>query len=131
MARRGSVKALSVEHEEYIADLFGGRRSPSSGGALHDPGDVRAAPYLIECKMTGTPAETSKKSKLAKDFEKIAQEAHPEGLDPMLALRYYDEDSPLANREGWVDLVVMRASDAAHNGNLPRDDVFKRRYGGA
>lgn len=111
MAKRGTVKALSVQHEEFVAYLFEGRRSPSSGGAAHDPGDVRADPWLIECKMTGNPSEVSRKSKLAQDFEKIAEEAYGKGLDPMVALRYYDPDSPIANNEGWCDLVVMRAQD--------------------
>ena len=111
MARRGSVKALSVEHEEFIARLFHGKRSASSGAAVTDNGDVRCERWLIECKMTGNPSEVSKKSAVAKDFEKIATEAYAEGRDPMLALRYFDPDSKLANVDGWVDLAVMRAQD--------------------
>jgi hypothetical protein len=117
MAKRGSVKALSVEHENFIAYLFGGRRSRSSGAAPGDPGDVRADPWLAECKMTGNPSEIGKRPGVASQFEKIAKEAAQKGLDPMLALRWYDPDSPLANRDGWCDLVVMKATDAAHNGS--------------
>lgn len=118
MAKRGTVKALSVEHEDFIAYLFGGKRSRSSGAAPGDPGDVRADPWLVECKMTGNPSAVSKKSRLVRDFEKVAQEAAQKGVDPMVALRYYDPDSPIANNEGWCDLVVMRAQDAAHNGAI-------------
>lgn len=116
MARRGSSKWFSVEHENFIAYLLGGRRTKASGASPHDLGDVNAPPWLVECKMTGNPSEVSRKSKLVKDFEKIAVEAHKMGLNPMVAMRYFDPSSPIANNEGWVDLVVMTAQDAASNG---------------
>lgn len=46
-------------------------------------------------------------------FEKVTQEAWEEGKDPMLALRYYAPDSPLADSNGWIDFTVMRARDQA------------------
>lgn len=114
MASRGTKKQLSVEHEEYIARLYDGDRSASSGGAGHDQGDVRLPESLIECKYTGSPGEPLKaKPKLVKEFEKVALEAWSEGRDPMMALRYYCPDSPLAGINGWVDLAVRRVSDDA------------------
>jgi Holliday junction resolvase len=107
MANRGTVKALSVDHENYIAQVFDGRRSPSSGASVTDPGDVKTEKYLIECKMT--KAET--KPVYLQQFEKIAQEAWEHSKEPMLALRFYQPDSPLADRNGWIDLVMMLASD--------------------
>jgi hypothetical protein len=50
---------------------------------------------------------------LLRQLEKIAQEAWEQGLDPMLALRYYDPDSILADKDGWIDLTVRRAVDDA------------------
>jgi len=110
MARRGSTKYLSVKHEDRIARLYGGKRSASSGGAETDQGDVRAPDYLIECKMTGGPGVV-KRSKLVSDMEKVTEEALSEGRTPMVALRYYDPDSILADREGWIDLIVRRVVD--------------------
>lgn len=110
MAKRGSVKRLSVEHEERIALVYNGQRSPSSGGAGHDNGDVRCPTLLIECKLTGAPGKPMKtKPKILKEFEKIAKEAWAEGREPALALRYFDPDSILSGVDGWVDLMVRQA----------------------
>lgn len=116
MAKRGSKKALSVEHEKFVAKAYGGRRSPSSGAADHDQGDVRAAAdgTLLECKYKGSPAEPLKsKPSLLTIMEKVADEAWAEGKEPAVALRYFWPDSPLANRDGWVDLTVRITNDDA------------------
>lgn len=112
MATRGSSKALSVEQEEHVAKTYGGRRSPSSGGADTDQGDVRTKDALIECKLTGRPGKPAK-STLLKQFEKIAEEAYSEGREPLLAYRFFAPASPLSNRNGWVDLVVRLLPDDA------------------
>lgn len=110
MATRGSSKALSVEHEEWVAMQYGGRRSPSSGGAAHDQGDVRTEKYLIECKLTGRPGKPAKSTVLT-HLEKIADEAYAEGREPLVALRFYSPDSMLANSQGWVDVVVRKVAE--------------------
>lgn len=112
MATRGSSKALSVEQENWIAGLYGGRRSVSSGAADNDQGDVRAGHDLIECKVKGGPGRPAK-SALVTTFEKIAEEAYSEGREPVLALRFYMPESFLADHQGWVDLVVRRAGEDA------------------
>jgi len=114
MAKRGSTKALSVAHERFIAEAYGGRRSPSSGAAEHDQGDVRAATdgTLLECKYKGSPADPLKsKPSILTVMEKIADEAWSEGKEPAVALRFFWPDSPLANRNGWVDLTVRLTDD--------------------
>lgn len=114
MARRGSTKRRSVDHEDKIAYLYRGRRSASSGGADNDQGDVRTPTLLIECKMTGGPGEKPKKiPKFVQDFEKITKEAWSEGREPVLALRFFSPGSILADRQGWVDLVLRRAETDA------------------
>lgn len=114
MAKRGSNKALSVTQEDYIAKMYKGRRSPSSGGAENDQGDVRTPLDLIECKSSGGPGRVSnKKATIVRTFEKIFLEATSEGRSPVLALRYFDPDSPLSDTKGWVDLVVRRVEDDA------------------
>ena len=115
MARKGTNKARSVEHEEFIAKCYQGRRSPSSGAADHDQGDVqigsaRVGGMLFECKTTGG-AEKPAKSTLLTRMEKIADEAWASGLEPALALRFYKPDSRLADSKGFVDLVVRRVAD--------------------
>jgi Holliday junction resolvase len=101
MAARGSKKRLSVDHEDFIARVYGGVRSPSSGGAGNDCGDVRTKNSLFECKAT-----TKSQSKILKEFEKVTKEAYSEGREPRLALRYFAPESILANLDGWVDLIV-------------------------
>jgi len=106
MARRGTSKRLSVDHEEYIARVYDGRRSASSGGATHDAGDVRCPTLLIECKATMKPPK-----KILDEFEKIAEEAYAEGRTPALALRYYAPESILSDVDGFVDLMVRTVGD--------------------
>lgn len=112
MAKRGSSKDLSVRHEEAIAAAYAGKRSASSGAADHDQGDVRTPAYLIECKLTGGPAKPlARTPTLVQHMEKVADEAWSEGKDPMVCLRYYLPDSPLANSTGWVDFTVRLTKD--------------------
>lgn len=118
MAAKGGSKALSVDHELWVANYYGGLRSFSSGAAQHDQGDVRVVDdaRLIECKFKGSPAKPlKKKPTLLSQMEKIADEAWSEGKDPMICLRYYSPDSSLANAHGWVDLVVRRVADDPRN----------------
>lgn len=118
MAKRGSTKALSIEQEEHVAKLYGGRRSASSGASPTDLGDVRveAEDTLFECK--GTFGELTGKnpcrSTLVTQFEKVADEAWQGGKEPAMALRFYMPDSPLADkRTGMVDLSVRLLRDDA------------------
>lgn len=111
MAKRGTVKRASVEQEDFIAKHYGGKRSASSGAADTDQGDVRTDKCLIECKMTGGPGKTNSKPKFVKDLEKVTEEAWSEDRIPVLTLRYFDPDSILSDRDGWIDLVVKRVVD--------------------
>lgn len=111
MARRGTVKRFSVDHEDFIAKCYGGRRSRSSGAADNDAGDVRTSEFLIECKTVVPNVEKPKRPAFANQMEKITEEAWVEGRVPILAIRYFDPDSILADRDGWVDLVVKRVVD--------------------
>lgn len=112
MARRGTIKRRSQDQEAYIAKVYGGVVSPSSGAAAGDQGDVRTSQLLIECKQSGEP-EKERRSMSVKldDLEKIADEAWSEGKVPMMALRIYNPDSVLADEKGNVDLAVRLVSD--------------------
>lgn len=110
MAKRGTSKYRSVVHEQWVADLYNGRRTNNSGANDLDPGDVRTDRFLIECKTTGEP-ERPANSSLLKIFTKAADEAFGEGLEPVLCLQFYDAENVLANDEGWVNLTVRLAED--------------------
>jgi hypothetical protein len=108
MAKKGSSKYRSVVQEDLAAMLYQGKRSPSSGAADTDAGDVRTTHSLIECKTAGRPGVeiVPQLPRFVKWLEKVALEAWEEGRDPALFLRYYRPDSRLADRAGWVDVVV-------------------------
>lgn len=120
MATRGSSKARSVEHEEWVAKQYRGKRSESSGAADHDQGDVRDPDTLFECKTAGSPGKP-KRTTLTKVMEKIADEAWAESREPAICLRYFDPDSPLANRAGYVDFSVRLTADDAVRSQLILD----------
>lgn len=118
MAARGSNKARSVEHEEFIARHYGGQRNAGSGALDTEHGDVVTATTIFECKMTGEPKLCKhhlpwhsceacyRKPTMVARMEKVWDEAAEVGKDGALALRFYDPESPLANGYGFVDLVV-------------------------
>jgi hypothetical protein len=115
MARaRGENKDRSLVHEEWIARRYGGHRTSNSGASDLDPGDVRCPNDLFECKTTGFPGHPST-APLLHVFTKVADEAYAAGLEPAVALQYFDPDNFLANDEGWVNLVVRTVEyDLAH-----------------
>lgn len=116
MAPRGSKKSLSVEHEEWVARRYDGKRSKSSGAADTDKGDVRieSQDTLFECKgkFGERTGQKPVRSTLVSQMEKIADEAYTEGKDPAIALRFWMPDSPLAIG-GYVDLAVRLLRDDA------------------
>lgn len=107
-------KQYSIEHEEAVAKAYHGIRSASSGASIRDAGDVSSDTCAFECKYQGSPGEESKrKPTMVARMEKIADEAYQHSLTPVLMLRYYWPESPLADPEGWVDLSVRLMSDDA------------------
>jgi hypothetical protein len=68
MGKFPDTKQKSLEQEERVAKLFGGRRTPQSGGGKWKKGDVLTDLFLIECKTTITekPSYTIKKEILEK-----------------------------------------------------------------
>lgn len=51
-----TAKELSIEQEERIAKLFGGERTPRSGGSNFVSGDALSEDWLVECKTTVKPS---------------------------------------------------------------------------
>lgn len=117
MAKRGTVKATSLIQENFVANEYGGTRSPSSGASDTDKGDVRHDKYLIECKVTGSsahPLDPDRIPKIIQDMEKATKEAYAEGLEPILALRWYYPGHYLADNEGWIDFAVHLLEEDAY-----------------
>lgn len=119
-------KQLSTQHENQIADMYGGVRSRSSGASVRDAGDVRKRVgthdgTLFECKRKGSHnSPLKRKPTLLRQMEKIADEAYAEHFEPALALRFYWPESPLANVNGWIDMTVrLTGDDAARSRLLP------------
>ena len=101
-----------MRQEERVARRYGGKRSPSSGAAVADQGDVRTIDQLIECKHTGTFDKPAKSITIKLgDLEKIADEAWSEGKEPVMALGIYAPDSVLADADGEVNLIVRLETD--------------------
>lgn len=106
-------KQMSVEHEDFIAKQFYGRREPASGASITAPGDVFIygdrtydTPYsqsvLVECKVS----ESGTVSISRKGIEKIREEAATRGCRPMIALRLRD---PYTAKH--IDVVVKLVDD--------------------
>lgn len=109
-----SGKRLSELHEKYVASKYEGRRSPSSGGSVTDEGDVASGTSLIECKYSGSPEKPKKSfSFTLETLEKICDEADSIGKVPGLALRIYNPDSRLADKNGFIDVMVRLLEDDA------------------
>lgn len=119
MATRGSTKWLSERQENRVAKTYGGVRSPSSGAAQTDQGDVRTRTDLIECKHAGTLDKPAKSIRLElADFEKIFDEAVSEGREAVMVLGIYAPDSVLADSDGEVNFTVRLMLDDFH-GRVP------------
>lgn len=103
-------KELSKQHEEAIATLYNGKRSRSSGAAVSDKADVRTKTEMIECKMSGEPG-SPKRTSLLSVMEKAADEAWSEEKEPVVCLRLWNWESPLADPDGWVDFTVRLTTD--------------------
>lgn len=114
---RGTSKQKSLDQENYVAKALDGRRSPSSGAADTDAGDVRTPFTLIECKCTGVPGHVKQPkhpsfNQMIAWLEKVSEEAWEEGKDPALAYRFYNPSSRFAKTSGWVDILIRPLDDA-------------------
>ena len=122
-ASRGRKKWSSLLQETFIANRYVGKRSPSSGAANNDSGDVRTDALLVECKCTEQAKGPAKSIRiLVEDFEKIADEAWAEGRIPAMAFRIYHPGSVLADEHGFIDLITYRVADDVERKFTYRDE---------
>jgi hypothetical protein len=114
MRRPKSTRGLAIEQEDFIANKYGGRRSPSSGANSFDRGDVSyevftatehsdgfMTKFLAECKVTEAQSFYLKRAV----WEKIAQEALEQGRQPSMFIRFRSDDGK------HLDLVVREVND--------------------
>lgn len=108
-------KQMSVEHEEFIANEFGGRRERASGASITAPGDVYVPDsaynekLLIECKVS----ESGSVSISRKAIHKIREEAATRGCRPMVALRLRDPYDPNYHVDVILKLIDDELTDLA------------------
>lgn len=105
-SRPKTKTAMAQRHEGYIARMYGGRRSPSSGASWSDRGDVRLSikneyDFTAECKAT----ESKSYSLKLDTWNKIVEEAQEQNRRPCMFIRFQLESGDS------VDLVVRSIHD--------------------
>lgn len=100
---------MGKAHEEFLADLFGGRRTRASGAVWKDQMDGRASRFNVPFAFAWDGKSTRGKSigVTREMWAKAVEQAS--GERPMLALRWYTTD----RLDVGEDLVVVSAHDFA------------------
>lgn len=120
MAERGSSKWFSVQAEDRFCRAYQMVRSPSSGASIRTKGDGKqkagtrqvGQDLLGESKHKGSFTKPARSASIRlDDFEKLADEAYSENREPILHISLYEPDSPLANIDGYVDIIARLMSD--------------------
>lgn len=105
-SRAKTTTELAQRHEGYIARMYGGRRSASSGASWSDRGDVRfevgdVFDFTAECKATEKKSFSIK----LETWNKIVEEAQEQNRRPTMFVRFQLETGES------VDLVVRSIHD--------------------
>ena len=103
------TRKMSDAHEDWLVDLFGGRKTKGSGNQWHNQMDGRMPSREVTYAFAWDGKSTFGKSVgVSLDmWDKAVEQALPER--PMLPLRWYSNE----RLEVRLDLVVMNAYDAA------------------
>lgn len=125
-------RRMSDKHEDFLAELFGGRKTRGSGNQWRDPMDGKhnrkTEPYAFAWDGKATLA---KSHTVTLDMIKKAREQSG-GDEPMLALRWYANEN-LDVLEDWVlvsphklaemreEIVRLRAQTEASHQEEPED----------
>lgn len=106
--RKPATRDLSDRHEEFLAETFGGRRTPGSGNQFHRQMDVRDSPDTPLALAWDGKATLGKSVGVSREmWEKAREQAGSE--IPALALRWYASE----RLDPALDLVVLSAQDFA------------------
>ena len=96
---------MAQRHENHIAKMYEGRRSPSSGASWSDKGDVRFSvrdfEFTSECKVTEKKSYSIK----VDTWNKIVEEAQEQNRRPCLFVRFLTESGKI------IDLVLRDIND--------------------
>ena len=109
MTAKDIRRRMSDRHEEFVAKLFGTRKTPGSGNQWAKPADGRTDAsqkgfaFAWDCKAT----QAASISISLEMWEKIKVQSHNER--PMIPLRFYLND----RLDQFVDLVVVDLNDVA------------------
>ena len=98
---------MGDKHEEWLAEVLGGRRTPASGSQFRNPMDGRHNRYIdtFAFAWDGKSTRSNSISVTRAMLNKAKEQADTER--PMIALRFYDDDR-LRSFEDWI---VVRADD--------------------
>jgi Holliday junction resolvase len=103
--RAKTTTAMAQRHENHIAKMYEGRRSPSSGASWSDKGDVRFSvrdfEFTSECKATEKKSYSIK----VDTWNKIVEEAQEQNRRPCMFVRFQTESGKI------IDLVVRDIND--------------------
>jgi hypothetical protein len=119
MARRGTTRAMSDAHEEYLVEVLGGRMTRGSGNQPANPLDGRHA-HLNQSFAFAWDGKSTMGQSLSisrATWDQIEEDAH--GERPLMPLRFYDTD----RLKVGLDLVVLRLDDFAEMLDRLRGEV--------
>ena len=98
---------MGNRHEEWLAEVLGGRKTPGSGNQWRNPADGRQNRYVDSFAFAwdGKSTRSNSISITREMLSKIKEQADTER--PMIALRFYDDDR-LRSFEDWI---AIKADD--------------------
>ena len=121
------TKKESKAHEDYIASLYEGVRSKSSGAYIGDKFDVLSPLTSFELKSTGRPGEP-RGNRLIKLLDKQADYAYEIEREPAVGQRFYQPESKLASQDGYLYITVrLTKEDADREIELRELRAFKEK----
>ena len=109
MIQERTPKEASLEQEDRIAKIFGGQRTPRSGGGAWKLGDVTTDDMLFECKTTVKPSLSYSVNKTVLDkANQERAEMHKDYYALAFTLGENFEDYFVLDRRAMKDFVDMR-----------------------
>jgi hypothetical protein len=104
------AKDMSLKHERWLAETFGGYVTPGSGNQYANQGDVIRSRYHYDVGITFDGKATRSRSlTITLDMiDKLIEQAA--GNYPVLALRWYGDDR-LTRHVDWVALPAILLQD--------------------
>lgn len=109
MAQERTPKEASLEQENRIAKIFGGQRTPRSGGGAWKLGDVTTDDMLFECKTTVKPSLSYSVNKAVLDkANQERAEMHKDYYALAFTLGENFEDYFVLDKRTMKDFIDMR-----------------------